>query len=144
MNSSYKDSLIACYSLDGNLIRTYPSCRAASKSLHIFSRTIDKAIREGSIIHEKMWRRFPKENVPSKIEGYSKPKINRLNKPICMIDENNKVIKTYPSLRRASIIEGCDTHTIRDVLVGKTKTAKGKKYRYLKEDELEEFGYKKE
>lgn len=134
-------TVIVSYSLDGKYLRTYPSAKKASEALKVFSRVIDKCIREGGTVKDKQWRRFPIDQIPDHIEPYSKVVSSRSIKPIAEIDEHNKVIKTYPSIRNASILNNTDTHTIRDVLLGKTRLAKGKRYRYLTDKEIKEFGY---
>lgn len=53
MKTITKGTIIARYSLDGKLVRTYPSAKKVATSIHIFFRAIDKAIRENGIIHEK-------------------------------------------------------------------------------------------
>lgn len=137
-----KCSLIAAYSLDGKLIKTYQSARQASLKMHVFNRTIDKATREHSIIHNKQWRRVDKNNIPDKMEPFVKEKTYRSIRPICEIDENNKVIKAYPSIRNASILNNIDPHSIRDNLNNKTNKAGGKKYRYLTLEEIDIYGFK--
>ena len=143
MESHVKDTLVAAYSLDGKLIKIYPSCKYAANSIHVFSRAIDKAVREGNIIHEKQWKRVDKNNVPLTIPPYIKKTTFLSIRPIAWIDESNKVIKTYPSIKSAAKENKVDPHTLRDVLSGKTKLAKGKKYRYLTDSEIKKYGYQK-
>ena len=140
---NYKKGIfaIACYKLDGTFVRTYESARIASRCINVFKRTIDKAIRENQIVHNKQWRRFPADEVPTTIEPFVSEPIDRTIKPIALIDENNAVIKAYPSLRNASKDNNVDPHTIRDLLCGKTTTAKGLRFRYLTEEERNEFGF---
>ena len=133
--------VIACYKLDGTLVRTYESARIASRCINVFKRTIDKAIRENQIVHNKQWRRFPADEVPVTIEPIVLEPLDRTIKPLALIDENNKVIKAYPSLRNASKDNNVDPHTIRDLLSGKTKTAKGLKFRYLSKEERTQYGF---
>ena len=143
MKTTTKGTIIACYSLHGKLVRTYLSAKKAAISIHVFSRAIDKAIREGRIIHEKQWKRVDKNNVPNSIEPYVKNTTILSVRPIAEIDEFNKVIATYPSVKKAANFNHVDPHTIRDMLSGKTKFANGKKYRYLTDEEIEQFGYQK-
>ena len=139
---SYKKgvSLIACYKLDGTLVRTYESARKAALSIHVHVRTIDKAIREEKIIHNKIWRRFPIGEVLKTIEPLEKQVISRNPKPVGLLDENDIVIEVYSSLKEAAKRNGVDSHTVRDMLYGKTKTAKGKRYKFLNADEIQQFG----
>lgn len=140
---SYKKGafVIACYRLDGTLIKTYLSARIASRSINVFKRTIDKAIREKQIIHNKQWRRFPTGEVPEQIDAIKIEPIDIATRPISLIDENNKVTKTYRSVRSAAINNNIDPHTIRDMLRGKTKTAKGLRFQYLNSKEIDESGF---
>lgn len=138
-----KNTIIACYSLDGKLIKTYKSASEASKSMKVFSRTIDKAIRENKLVHDKQWKRMDISNVPLSIEPYTKKTTVISIRPIAMIDIDNKVISVYPSIKKASETNKVDPHTIRDNLNGKTKSANGKKYRYLTEEEIDKYGYNK-
>ena len=135
------ETVIVSYSLSGEFLKTYPSAKKAAEALRVFSRAIDKCIREGGIVHDKQWRRFPINAIPNHIPPYQKTVTSRSIKPIAEIDEHNEVIRTYPSIRNASILNNTDTHTIRDVLLGKTKTAKEKRYRYLSDEEIEKYGY---
>lgn len=134
------NTVVVCYTLEGELIKIYPSAKRAALSLHLHSRTIDKAIREAKIIRGKIWKRFPAAEVPNKVEPFNKPTISLNPKPIGLLNENNRVIKAYPSVKKAAIDNGVDPHTIRDMLYGKTKTAKGKKYRYINDEEAFAFG----
>lgn len=72
MKTTTKGTIIACYSFDGKLVRTYPSAKKATTSIHVFFRAIDKGIRENRIIHEKQWKRVDKNIVPKAIEPYEK------------------------------------------------------------------------
>lgn len=135
------NTVVASYSLDGKLIRVYPSAKKAAYSLHHHPRSIDKAIREVKVIHDRQWRRFPIDEVPEKIPPFVRVPISLKARPIAMIDEDNSVIKTYPSIRQASLDNKTDPHLIREVLYGKCKQTKGKKYRYLTEEEIKESGF---
>ena len=122
-------SIVACYSLSGDLVKIYPSALEASRSRKLHSRTIDKAIRNNLIVKGLIWRRFDKENVPSKIEVNSEIKTIKDNRIICY-DLNGNYVKTYKSIRDASISLGKSEQVIRDCLKGKYKTAYGYKWRY--------------
>ena len=138
-----KTTVIACYNLDGRLVRTYISARKAASSIHVYYRSIDKAIREGNIIHDKQWKRFSSDNVPDSIEPYQKKTTVLSIRPVGEIDDNNIVIRAYPSVKKAAESINVDPHTLRDVLSGKRELVKGKKYRYLFEEEIEKYGYQK-
>ena len=81
-------------------------------------------------------------HIPSKITPYQIKTTTRSIKPIALIDEDGSIIKTYPSIKKASEDNNTNTHTIRDVLTGKYHSAKGNKYRYLDKKEIEIYGYK--
>ena len=142
MNSKKTPTIIASYSLDGKLVKTYKTAKEAALAIGVFSRSIDKAIREGKIIHQKMWKRVDQNNVPNSISPHQKNKAIISIRPLAKIDESNKVIKTYPSIKNAAEKNDVDPHTIRDVLSEKTRYAKGNKYRYLSEEEIVQFGYR--
>ena len=134
------NTVVASYSLDGKLIKVYPSAKKAASSLHHFKRAVDKAIRENSTLHNRIWRRFPVDEVPESIEPLFRPTTTFNPKPIGLLDENNNVIKAYPSVRNAAIDNDLDPHTIRDMLYRKTKTAKGKRFKFISEEEASTFG----
>ena len=134
------NTVVASYSLDGKLIRVYPSAKKAATSLHHFKRAVDKAIRENSTLHNRIWRRFPVNEVPESIEPLFRPTTTFNPKPIGLLDENDQVVKAYPSVRNAAIDNDLDPHTIRDMLYRKTKTAKGKRFKFISEEEASTFG----
>ncbi len=130
---------VVAYRKDGTLFRIYSN----SKATHRNSRTIDKCIRgETSTAFGYIWRRYKVDSIPEKIEPLEvNNKISSIS-PIALVNEKGEIIKHYPSIRKASLDNKTDPHTIRDVLTGRYKTANGKKYRFLSEHEIEEFGYK--
>ena len=133
------NTVVASYSLDGKLIKVYPSAKKAASSLHHFKRAVDKAIRENSTLHNRVWRRFPIDKVPESIEPLYRPTTTFNPKPIGLLDESNQVVKAYPSVRSAAIDNDLDPHTIRDMLYRKTKTAKGKRFKFISEEEASTF-----
>ena len=133
-------TVVACYTTEGNLVRTYANAKKASLSLHLFRRSVDKAIRENKIIHNMMWRRFPVDEVPTAIEPFIKKAITYNPKPVGLLDKDGNIAEVYGSLREAAKKNEVDSHTVRDMLYGKCKTAKGKRYRFLSEEEAKEFG----
>lgn len=138
--------LVACYSLSGKLIRTYKSALEASRLLHLHKRTIDRCIRgDTKTAKSYLWRRYENiDDVLPHIEPYKKESISkRVNRPIALIDEEGNIIKAYPSISKASKDNNVDPHSIRDVLTNKYQYAKGKRYRYLTENEASIYAYKK-
>ena len=118
--SKQKDTVIACYKLNGKLVRVYPSARSAAKSRHLFPRTIDRATR-GDLLTAKhlLWRRVDKDNVPLTISPYVKEKHSNIKKKVALVDDNGNILKIYPSLLSAAKENKIDPHTLRDRLNGK-------------------------
>ena len=115
-----KDTVIACYSLKGKLIRVYPTATAAARSRHLFKRTIDRATRRDVLtIKNLMWRRVDKNSVPEFIEPLVVAPHSNKKKSVAKVDENNKVIETYSSISEAARKNKIDPHTLRDRLNGK-------------------------
>ncbi len=125
-------TVIACYKLNGKLVKTYPSARAASKSRHLFTRTIDRATR-GDLLTVKnlIWRRVDKNNVPLEIEPIKKEKHTSSKKPVAKLDENNNIIETYSSISEAAKKNKIDPHTLRDRLNGKYSSNNKTKFKYV-------------
>ena len=130
--SKQKDTVIACYKLNGKLVRVYPSARSAAKSRHLFPRTIDRATR-GDLLTAKnlLWRRVNKDNVPLTIEPYIKEKHSNIKKRVALVDDNGNIIKIYPSLLSAAKENKIDPHTLRDRLNGKYSSNNKTKFIYL-------------
>ena len=126
-----KNTVIACYSLKGKLIRIYPTATAAARSRHLFKRTIDRATR-GDLLTAKnlLWRRVDKDNVPLTIEPYVKQKHSNIKKQVASLDENGNIVKIYPSLSAAAKENKIDPHTLRDRLNGKYSKNKTK-FKYV-------------
>ena len=127
-----KDTVIACYSLKGKLIRVYPTATIAARSRHLFKRTIDRATR-GDLLTAKnlLWRRVDKNNVPLTIEPYVKEKHSNIKKQVALLDENGNIVKIYTSLSAAAKENKIDPHTIRDRLNGKYSSNNKTKFIYL-------------
>ena len=127
-----KDTVIACYSLKGKLIRVYPTATSAARSRHLFKRTIDRATR-GDLLTAKnlLWRRVDKDNVPLTIEPYVQQKHSNIKKQVALLDENGNIVKIYPSLSAAAKENKIDPHTLRDRLNGKYSSNNKTKFKYL-------------
>ena len=130
--SKRKDTVIACYKLNGKLVRVYPSARSAAKSRHLFPRTIDRATR-GDLLTAKnlLWRRVDKDNVPLTIEPYIKEKHSNIKKKVALVDDNGNIKKIYPSLLSAAKENKIDPHTLRDRLNGKYSSNNKTKFKYV-------------
>ena len=130
--SKQKDTVIACYKLNGKLVRVYPSARSAAKSRHLFPRTIDRATR-GDLLTAKnlLWRRVDKDNVSLTISPYVKEKHSNIKKKVALVDDNGNIIKIYPSLLSAAKENKIDPHTLRDRLNGKYSSNNKTKFKYV-------------
>jgi len=130
--SKQKDTVIACYKLNGKLVRVYPSARSAAKSRHLFPRTIDRATR-GDLLTAKnlLWRRVDKDNVPLTISPYVKEKHSNIKKRVALVDDDGNIIKIYPSLLSAAKENKIDPHTLRDRLNGKYSSTNKTKFKYV-------------
>lgn len=126
------NTVIACYKLNGKLVRTYPSARVASKSRHVYKRTIDRATR-GDLLTAKnlLWIRVDKDNVPLTIEPYVKEKHSNIKKRVALVDDNENIVKIYPSLLSAAKENKIDPHTLRDRLNGKYSSNNKTKFKYV-------------
>ena len=109
MGRCKKESKVVAYSLSGKLYKIYDSAKEASLSFG-HRRTVDKC------------------NIPTRIAPLKKEKRVTKSNPIALIDENGNIIKKYPSIKRAALENNVDPHSIRNVLSGKYKFAKGKRY----------------
>ena len=127
-----KDTVIACYSLKGKLIRVYPTATAAARSRHLFKRTIDRATRRDVLtIKNLMWRRVDKNNVPESIEPLVVAPHSNKKKRVAKVDENNNVIETYSSISEAARKNKIDPHTLRDRLNGKYSSNNKTKFKFV-------------
>ena len=133
--SRAKDTVIACYKLDGSLVRTYSTAVLASKSKHVYKRTIDKATR-GDVLTVKnlQWRRVDKNNVPSRIEPLEVRKMSHEPKRVAKVSEDGKILEIYPSLVKAAKENKIDPHTLRDRLNGKYSSKNKTKFIYIEKD----------
>ena len=126
-----KSTVIAAYKLNGKLVKTYPSARAAAKSRHLYPRTIDRASR-GELLSVKnlLWRRVDKDNIPLYIEPLKKEKHSNKRKRVAKVDENNSAIEIYESISEAAKKNKIDPHTLRDRLNGKYSSNNKTKFVY--------------
>ena len=127
-----KDTVIACYSLKGKLVRVYPTAALAAKSRHLYKRTIDRATR-GDVLTAKnlLWRRVDKDNILEYIEPLAKLKVDNKTKRVAKVDENGNIVEIYPSISKAAKENKIDPHTLRDRLNGKYSSNNKTKFIYL-------------
>ena len=131
------NTVVACYTLDGQLIRTYRSAKDASRCRNLHPRTIDKCIR-GDVLTVKgqQWKRYPVDKVPSSIEPLKIIKPTTSNKPVAKLDEKGNIIAVYPSIKNAAKENNLDAHSLRDQVNEKYKYLGKTKFRYLTEEEI--------
>ena len=137
-------TVVACYTIDGKLVKTYPSASQAAKSRHLFKRTIDKCIRgDVTTVKGLQWKRFPINEVPDRIEPLEKTTTAISIRPVAKLNEKGEIIEVYPSIRNASINNHIDTHTLRDRLNEKYPCDGKAKFRYLTDNEIAKYKFKK-
>ena len=124
-------------------MKTYPSALKASKSRHLFPRTIDRCIRgELKTVKNHMWRRFKKDEIPSQIEPLQKDEKVISIKPVAKVDSIGNIIETYPSLKNASKVNSIDPRILRNILNNKCGSCGNTTYRYLSIEEISKYKYK--
>ena len=126
------NTVVACYKLNGKLVRVYPSARSAAKARHLYPRTIDRATR-GDVLTVKnlLWRRVDASNVPICIEPHIKERHSNIKKSVAKVDENNNILEIYASISEASKKNKIDPHTLRDRLNGKYSSKNKDKFIYI-------------
>lgn len=141
MSRNQKQLKVCAYRKDGRLYRVFDSAKEASiRRGH--PRTVDKCLRGDSLTaFGYYWRRFPLDEIPEKIEINQKEETTTTKSPIALVNESGELIKCYPSIKSAALENNVDPHSIRDVLNGKYSSAKGKKYRRLRKEEAQRFGF---
>ena len=137
-------TLVVCYTLDGKLVKTYPSAKYAASSLKMHPRSIDKCIRGDTLTAKGyLWRRMDIDNVKPSIEPYQKKILTRSVKPIAKIDEKGDIIEVYPSLKNAAKNNSIDPHTLRDIINKKYNFSGKTRFRYLNDIEIDKYGFDK-
>ncbi len=127
------------FDLKNNLIKTFESSREAGRKLNINYAMIGKACRNGNIIYKKYIFKYLSENNNTKyrkIAETTKLKISDKNGlSIQSLDIiTGKIIKEYKSIKEASIDLKTVSTNINNVLKGRSKSAKGFKWVYKKND----------
>lgn len=142
--SRTKNTVVACYTLEGKLVKIYPSAKRASRCRNLFPRTIDRCIR-GDIATVKglQWKRFNVDEVPDSIPPLVISNGKSTIRPIAKIDESGEIIETYPSVKKAAELNNIEPHTLRDRINGKYRYEGKEKFRELSDEEIEKFGYQK-
>ena len=117
-------SVIACYTFEGKLIKVYKTANEASDKLKLFPRSVDKAIRLRTTVGGYQWRRYiSADDVLTSIDPYHKRLISRENIRIAKCDEDGNIIETYPSIKRAAKENNISPKQIRECLLGHQKRA---------------------
>ena len=135
--SSYKKGTtkVVAYRLNGNIYRIFENASKASLAMHVHYRSIDKCIRGDTLsLHGFMWRRYPTDSIPKKIEPYVVTKRSTKAKRIAKVDENGNIIEIYPSIKKAGLENKMDPHSIRDILSHKYKYSNKVKFVYVEDN----------
>lgn len=123
------------FDLNNNLIETFNSAREAGRILNINYGTISTACRKNLKVSKLYKFKYLSENINTK---YRKQSENTKNKiriknsiPINSIDiETGEIVKSYNSIREAALELKTLNTNIGNVLAGRSKTAKGFKWKY--------------
>ena len=124
-----KSKKVACYDLDGNLIKIYDSCRDASYDIFDKEcRGIDAATRgEYQTCGGYQWKTFEDKPI-LKISSYKR--ISHNAKKIAKYDYNENLIEIYDSMTIAAEKNNASTSKITLVCQNKRKTHKGYIWKY--------------
>ena len=137
-------TVVACYTTDGKLVKTYENAKQAARSRHLFPRTIDRCIRgDIKLVKNLQWKRFNIGEVPDEIQPLEIDTTSLSIKPVAKLGENNEILEVYPSIRNAAKNNNIDTHTLRDRLNKKYACLGKTKFRYLEDNELSKYGFEK-
>ncbi len=121
---------VACYDLEGNLIKVYESCREASYDIfNKDTRGIDAVTRgEYQTYGGYQWKSFDKKP-DLKIKPYKRTshKIRKVGK----YDLSNNLIEVYDSMSIAAEKNNASTSKITLVCQGKRKTHSGHIWKYI-------------
>lgn len=141
--SRFSNTVVACYSLDGELVKVYKTAKDAAISRHLFIRTIDRCVRgDISTVKGLQWKRYKVDEVPSRIPPLKKETTTISIKPVAKIDDNEVIIEVYPSIRNAATKNNIGTYTLRDILNKKYAYDGKAKYRYLSDNEITKYKFK--
>ena len=117
-------SVIACYTFEGKLVKIYKTAKEASDKLKLFSRSVDKAIRLKTTVGGYQWRRYiSSDDVLTSIEPYETPLISKENIKVAKCNEDGKVLEIYPSIKKAAKENNVSPKQIRECLLGHQKRA---------------------
>ncbi len=142
--SRVSGTIVACYTLERKLVKTYSSALSASRSRHLFKRTIDRCIRgDLNMVKGLQWKRFKIGEVPDTIPPLQIETKSLTIKPVGKIDENGEIIEVYPSIKNATKSNGLDPHSLRDRLNKKYAYVGKTKFMYLTDNEIDKYNLKK-
>lgn len=126
--SEQKSKPISMYTLDGRLVRTFPSALVAAQEMGVAVQSISMcATKNTKTSCGMVWRYFeieqlPKEDLPTK---------HALCKTVAQYDTQGNNIKTYNSLKEAAKALDVSLGTISRAAKDKTKTCKGYIFKYV-------------
>ena len=137
-------TVVACYTLEGKLVKVYKSAKKAATNRHLFPRTIDRCIRgDVKTVKGLQWKRFKIGEVPSEIPSLEINTTSISIRPVAKLDEEGHVLEVYPSIKNAAKSNNIDAHTLRDRLNKKYAYDGKAKFRYLTDNEITKYNFKK-
>ena len=126
MSTYPKTSVIASYSLEGKLQKTYRSAKDASIDLGVYIRSVDKAMRQSTSLKGFIFKRYESiDKVEKVISPYQKVEISQERVKVARVDNEGKIIEQYPSIKSASKENNISPKQIRECLKGHQKKAGG-------------------
>ena len=135
-----KNTVVACYHLDGRFVRIYPSAFVASQKMHISRNGIYDCLKgRKKSCHNYMWKEFSiDDEIPNTIEPYkAEEKPNSIK--VSQYDLKGKLVATYSSIQIASKKLGVVPSSIAKCVNGEFKTVKG--FYFIKENDIEKIKY---
>ena len=130
MGKHLSTSKVVAYNKQGQLIKIYKTAKEASLDLNLFPRSVDKAIRQSSLLKDYQWRRYDSDKeIIRKIEPYKNKQSNHKNIEVLMLDDDDNIIKEYPSINLAALDNKIDHKSIRDCINNKQNHAGGYRWR---------------
>ena len=126
MSTYPKTSVIASYSLEGKLQKTYRSAKDASIDLGVYIRSVDKTMRQSTSLKGFIFKRYESiDKVENVISAYQKVEISQERVKVARVDNEGKIIEQYPSIKSASKENNISPKQIRECLKGHQKKAGG-------------------
>jgi len=120
---------VSMYSLNGGLIKTFPSVTAAAEAMGVTDSCISACANKSTkSCCNKIWRYFECEQLPQN----EMPSKHKLCKSIYQYDLQGTYIKEFDSLQEAAQATGVSVTAISNAAKGKTMQSGGFIWRYFK------------